>query len=101
MVMNKVSLGAVVLAAAGVVATPAAAWAANGATGPACDAYSRHCTNVEGRKIVVPPTVVKGEKTTLPFTGAEIVLMTVVGGSAIGAGTVFVASGRRRRNSTA
>jgi hypothetical protein len=97
MIMNKVSLAAVVLAAGGLAVVPASAWAANG---PSCDAYSRHCPDVIGKRIVKPPTIVEGEKTTLPFTGAEIVLMTVAGTGAIGAGTVFVVGARRRRTST-
>lgn len=98
MSMKRVSVAAVVLAAGGMAVAPATAWAANG---PTCDAYSRHCTTVIGNKIVKPPTIVEGEKTTLPFTGAEIVLMTVAGGAAIGAGTVFVVGARRRRTSPA
>ena len=62
----------------------------------ACDAYSHSCTQVEGKKIVKTPAV-EGSSTSLPFTGAEIVLMTVVGGGALGAGTMFVVAGRRRK----
>jgi hypothetical protein len=93
-----VTLAIATLVFGGAMVAPITALAA---TGPACDAYSRHCTQVVGEKIIKPPTVVKGEKSTLPFTGAEIVLMTMVGGGAIGAGTAFVVTGRRRRSSTA
>jgi len=97
MSVRKVSLAAVTLAVGGTMLAPAAAMAAPTRH---CDAYSRHCTNVQGHKITKPPTVVKGEKVTLPFTGAEIVLMTVAGGAALGAGTVLVVGARRRRHAT-
>jgi hypothetical protein len=99
MTSHTVSLAVATLAFGGASLAPAVASAASSRP---CDAYSHHCTHVQGRKIVKPPTVVKGEKvTTLPFTGAEIVLMTLVGGGAIGAGTVIVVGARRRRASTA
>ena len=97
MTVRKLSIAAATLAVGGVFVAPGAAFAA---TERHCDAYSHHCTTVQGEKVVKPPTVVEGTKvTTLPFTGAEIVLMTVVGGAALGAGTAFVVSGRRRRAS--
>lgn len=98
MIVRRISLGAALVAAGGVFALPSTALAANG---PVCDAYSHHCTHVIPRHIVRPPTEVKGEKTVLPFTGAELVAMTVVGGGALGAGTAFVIAGRRRRSTTA
>ena len=62
-----------------------------------CDAYSDTC--VKPRHIVKPPTtVVEGTNTTLPFTGGEILLMTVAAGGAIGAGGAMVVSARRRRS---
>ena len=99
MTVRKLSIAAATTVAVGsALIAPSAAFAAPERH---CDAYSHHCTTVQGDKIVKPPTVVKGTKvTTLPFTGAEIVLMTVVGGAAVGAGTAFVVSGRRRRAST-
>jgi hypothetical protein len=66
-----------------------------------CDSYSQNCPNVKGHHINKPPTVVEGEKQTLPFTGGEIVLMTAAGLGALGAGTAFVVAGRRRRSGTA
>ena len=41
---------------------------------------------------------VEGNNASLPFTGGEIALMVIAGVGAIGAGTVFVATGRRRRS---
>jgi hypothetical protein len=90
-------IGAALVGAA--TLAPAAAFA------EPCDAYSGQCPPDVGPTDLVrptqqPPTEVAGEKTTLPFTGAEIVLLTVVGGGAIGAGTAFVVAGRRRRAAT-
>jgi len=89
---GKKPLAAFVLTAAAVLAPATAAVAAPAA----CDAYSHKCTTVEGTKIVRHPAV-EGNGASLPFTGAEIVLMSTVGLGALGAGTVFVVAGRRRR----
>jgi hypothetical protein len=89
----KVSIACAMLVAGGSLLAPTAAFAAD----PPCDAYSGHCPHVEPTKIVKPPTAVQGERVTLPFTGGEIVLMTLVGGGALGAGAAFVVAGRRRR----
>lgn len=97
MTARTLSLATATAAAAATMLMPTAAVAANG---PACDAYSRHCPDVEPSHITRPPTEVKGEKETLPFTGAELVLLVVVGGGAVGAGTAFVVAGRRRRHAT-
>lgn len=95
MTVRKFSIAAATVAVGGIVLAPASALAATGAH---CDAYSHHCTHVQGHKITKPPTIVQGEKvTTLPFTGAEIVLMTAVGAGALGGGTVLVVGARRRR----
>lgn len=81
------------------LATVALAPATSAIAAPStCDAYSHSCTQVEGKKITKPPAVL-GTKQSLPFTGAEIVLMTVVGGGALGAGAMFVVAGRRRKAS--
>jgi hypothetical protein len=88
-------LAVATMLAVGVSLAPASA--AFGAT-TTCDAYSHKCSTVKGVKVVKPPAVL-GDKTTLPFTGAEIVLMTTVAGGALGAGMVLVAAGRRRRAS--
>ena len=89
---SKKTLATVALAATAVLAPATAAVAAPAA----CDAYSHKCTTVEGKKIVRHPAV-EGTGTSLPFTGAEVVLMSVVGLGALGAGTVFVVAGRRRK----
>ena len=89
----KVSIAAAMLVAGGSLLAPTAAYAAD----PHCDAYSGHCPHVEPTKIVRPP-VVQGERFTLPFTGGEIALMTLVGGGAVGAGAAFAVAGRRRRS---
>lgn len=89
---GKKRVATLLLTAAAVMAPTTAAFAAPAA----CDAYSHKCTHVEGTKIVKHPAV-EGNGASLPFTGAEIVLMSTVGLGALGAGTVFVVAGRRRR----
>jgi len=90
---------AAVLVAAGVAVAPTtSAFAATSAT--TCDAYSHKCTDVLGTKITKPPAV-QGDATTLPFTGAEILLMTTAGAAALGGGVVLVAASRRRRSAAA
>ncbi|MDQ1696781.1 MAG: hypothetical protein QOJ03_2134 [Frankiaceae bacterium] len=91
---RKFSLAAATTAAGVALLAPTAAFAAGD---PTCDAYSKKCTHVKGHKITRPPTVVKAEHQTLPFTGGEIVLMTTLGAAALGAGATFVVAGRRRR----
>ncbi|MDQ1684879.1 MAG: hypothetical protein QOC82_1616 [Frankiaceae bacterium] len=89
---SKKTLATLLLTATAVLAPAAAAVAAPAA----CDAYSHKCTTVEGTKVVRHPAV-EGTSTSLPFTGAEVVLMSAVGLGALGAGTAFVVAGRRRR----
>jgi LPXTG-motif cell wall-anchored protein len=90
---SKKAVATVVLTMTAALAPATAAFAAAPA---ACDAYSHKCTHVEGTKIVKHPAV-EGNSASLPFTGAEVVLMSVVGLGALGAGTVFVVAGRRRK----
>ena len=55
-------------------------------------------THVKGVKHVKPPTEVLGEKKTLPFTGAEIAEMAVVGaGMVVGGSTVLDRTRRQRK----
>lgn len=91
---SRLSAATATVVMAGALLAPTVAWAADS---PHCDAYSGHCPDVKPTKVVKPPTVVQGERITLPFTGGEIVLMTVAGAGALGAGTAFVIAGRRRR----
>jgi hypothetical protein len=86
--------------ATAVVGVPAAAWAAGptpSVPSAPCDAYSGHCPNVDPRQIHRPPTEVLPTRVTLPFSGGELVGMTAAGLVAIGAGTVFVVTHRRRQ----
>ena len=92
--MSRHSILASVALAIGLVAAPATSAFAAGTT--TCDAYSHQCTTVEGKKIVQPPAVAPQES-TLPFTGAEILGMSVAGAAALGGGAVLVVAGRRRR----
>jgi hypothetical protein len=94
MTSRTVSVAAATVAATGALLAPSAALAA----GQTCDAYSKNCTHVKGHKITRPPTVVKAEHQTLPFTGGEIILMSTLGAAALGAGATFVIAGRRRRS---
>lgn len=87
---------AAALVVAGVVLAPASSAFAGTQAKVTCDAYSHKCTEVKGTKIVKPPAV-EGNDATLPFTGAEIVGMTLAGGAAIGGGAVLIVAGRRRR----
>lgn len=71
------------------------------------DGYSHHVVKVCGTKSTrhttrITPTVAGTHQgTQLPFTGAEITLMGVVGVGLIGGGTMLVAAGRRRRTAPA
>jgi len=86
------AIGAVVLLPAG---------AAFAAPSPGCEAYSNACVS-PSRIVTSSPsptsgTAVLGEKfTQLPFTGGEIVLMTVAGLIALGGGVTLVLATRRR-----
>jgi hypothetical protein len=95
---RRISLAAATVVATGTLLGAPAAFAAD----TKCPTgYSGTCTHVKGHKITRPPTVVKGEHQTLPFTGGEIILMTTLGAAALGAGTTFVVAGRRRRSAPA
>ena len=64
-----------------------------------CEAYSTECPpEVLPTTITKAPVEVEGNSATLPFTGGEVVLMSIVGIGAIGAGTAFVVAGRRRKH---
>jgi ABC-type glycerol-3-phosphate transport system substrate-binding protein len=80
------------------VAVLGSAGAASAKTIKVCDAYGSNCHKVIVKPIRIekhPGVQVKGEK--LPFTGGEIALMSIAGVGALGAGTMLVAAGRRRR----
>src|SRR3954449_2215157 len=97
---------------AGLVGGTIAGTAGVAAAAPAdtCNAYSSTCPSpsVSGLHFVRHPgdapapggAQVEGTSASrgLPVTGGEIALMVVAGVGAIGAGTVFVATGRRRRS---
>jgi hypothetical protein len=75
------------------------------ASADTCNAYSSTCPSpsVSGLHFSrnpanAPAPAVEGTNASLPFTGGEIALMVIAGVGAIGAGSVFVASGRRRRS---
>jgi LPXTG-motif cell wall-anchored protein len=70
--------------------------AASAAT-QACDAYSHSCPAVQGEHFT-KPTQVLGEQFTLPHTGADVALMSVIGVAAIGGGSGILIAARRRRS---
>ena len=67
-----------------------------------CDSYSGGCLPTTEVKPVggKKPTVVKGVKNTLPFTGGEVMLLALTGAGAVTGGTVLVAAGKRRSRKT-
>ncbi|HVA61405.1 MAG TPA: hypothetical protein VNG13_12845 [Mycobacteriales bacterium] len=87
---------AVAALAIGLSIAPAVAAQAAGGT---CEAYSQNCPQVQGKQFhkATPPTVVLGEHFALPFTGADVALMSLAGGVALGGGTLMIVAGRRRR----
>jgi hypothetical protein len=88
----------------GIVAGTLAGTAGVAAAAPAdtCNAYSSTCPSpsVSGLHFSKPPQGPQVEGTSqsqLPFTGGEIAGMAILGLGAVGAGVVFVTTGRRRR----
>jgi hypothetical protein len=78
------------------VAAPADTCNAYSSTCPSPSVSGLHFTRAPG---VEPATEVQGTSASrLPFTGGEIALLSVVGVGVIGAGTVMVVTGRRRRS---
>jgi len=62
-----------------------------------CDAYSHNCVHgytVHQHHSTLPT---QSSQPSLPFTGADVVALTLVGLVAVGGGSVLVAAGRRRR----
>ena len=57
-------------------------------------------TKTAGRG-VSPASTTTSQPTTLPFTGGEIALLTVLGAGALAGGTALVVAGRRRAQATA
>ncbi len=99
----RVATGAIVLG----VVTFAGAPAAVAADVVACDSYGRTCTPIKGNPLTGGSTgdrAVSGRTTTpntLPFTGGDIVLLSVLGAGTLAGGTALVVAGRRRTPATA
>ncbi len=102
----RLATGAVVLGVVGFAGVPAAS-----AQEVACEAYARTCTPIGG---VQDEQVnqgagnqgagtVSGRTTpnTLPFTGGDIVLLSLLGAGTLAGGTALVVAGRRRTPATA
>jgi hypothetical protein len=73
----------------------------------ACDAYSGGCVTQPPSVLpttqtsVAPTTAVRGSTggspAALPFTGGELVLVSVTGAAAVAGGAALVVAGRRRK----
>jgi hypothetical protein len=109
----RLASGAAVLSFASVAAAPAAV-----AQTVDCAVYPDRC--VQSDVVVDRPPVVVADTdtdtgngtvsersstspsaTSLPFTGGEVVLLSVLGAGALAAGTALVVAGRRRSSTTA
>ena len=101
---KRMLAGAAVVA--GVLGMSAPAWAAD------CPTASPNCqqpTIVKGIELTTPPAAVAAETTparpapaaTLPFTGADVAELALIGGLAVAGGAVLVRSGRKRTHDTA
>lgn len=72
-----------------------------------CDAYSGVCPVVPGKQLPageVKAVVVKkpaATPSTLPFTGGDVVLVSVLGAAAVAGGGALLVAGRRRGAETA
>ncbi|MES4792352.1 MAG: hypothetical protein C4321_04625 [Chloroflexota bacterium] len=102
------AFGAILVVSALVLLAPGAAFAqtyGTGGTTPPGPPSDHGTPSVEGT-VVTPPTVlgttvtqrpqVKSEVGTLPFTGADVVVIALVGGALVLGGALFVRAGRRR-----
>lgn len=66
-----------------------------------CEAYSDVCPTVSPTSVTDEPTVISDSEDrgdVLPFTGGNLVLMTLAGAGAVAAGSVLLVSARRRRS---
>jgi hypothetical protein len=96
------------LVAGTLAGTTGFASAAGRAPADTCNAYSSTCptpptsvlpTHLSRHPGNGPGTNVQGvSQSRLPFTGFELTVMVVAGVGAIGAGTILVTTGRRRRS---
>lgn len=101
---SRTATAAVLLAVSGAVGVIGAAPAA-----AVCDAYSGSCTEppsvLPSVLTSTPATAVRSSTTrtpsSLPFTGGELVLVSVAGVAAVGGGIALVAAGRRRSSDSA
>jgi len=86
-------LGVIALSACAVLGT------AGGASAQApCDSYSGACVSATATPTVTPSVLPRrlDRGTTLPLTGGELTALVAVGAAAIGGGSAFVVTGRRR-----
>jgi hypothetical protein len=82
------------------VLVPAAAFAqTDGGSGEYPTTPTTPTTQVQGT-VVTKAVNTAGTSTSMPFTGGNVALLTVLGLGAVGAGTAIVILGRRRSTST-
>lgn len=100
----RVATGAIVLG----VVTFAGAPAAVAADVVACDSYGRTCPAVLGEQMNRGSNTTGGAVSgrtstpdTLPFTGGDIVLLSLLGAGTLAGGAALVVAGRRRTAATA
>ncbi len=75
----------------------------------ACDGYGQTCPVVSGDQMTrdtggavnARTTPTTGGPSTLPFTGGDIVLLSLAGAAAVAGGAALVAAGRRREPNAA
>jgi hypothetical protein len=99
----RLATGVVALGVTGFVGMPAA----TAQDMVACDSYGRTCPVVPGEQFnrgAGAGNTVSGRTTTpntLPFTGGDVVLLSLIGAVTLAGGAALVVAGRRRTPATA
>jgi hypothetical protein len=109
----RLATGVVALGVIGFVGMPAA----TAQEMVVCDSYGRTCPVVPGEQFnrgagtgntvsgrTTTPNTVSGRTTTpntLPFTGGDVVLLSLIGAGTLAGGAALVVAGRRRTPATA
>jgi len=99
----RLATGVVALGVTGFVGMPAA----TASEMVVCDSYGRTCPVVQGEQFnrgAGTGNTVSGRTTTpdtLPFTGGDVVLLSLIGAGTLAGGAALVVAGRRRTPATA